>query len=213
MKPPVDSSGAANVSKVHDFLDQINPISEKARKVLAKDCFPMKVNKKSFILRPGAHPQYFYFIIKGVVQGYIKENGKNITTWIMQENEIAGAFRVVGTGQPTDEYIQALEDCELVAIPIASTDYLYDHFPETNVIARRLWEFKYRQAEERAYLVRIPNASKRYHHFNQVYPGLVNRVSLKYIASFLGMTLETLSRIRSQKPKKAVTQGSALTEV
>src|SRR5690242_4931091 len=173
----------------------------------------MKVNKKSFILRPGAQPQYFYFIIKGVVQGYIKENGYNITTWIKQEGEIAGAFRAVGTGQPTDEYIQALEDCELVAIPISTTDYLYDHFPETNVIARRLWEFKYRQAEERAYMVRIPNASKKYNHFNQVYPGLVNRISLKYIATFLGMTLETLSRIRSQKPKKAIIPVGELAKV
>ncbi|MGN6605018.1 MAG: Crp/Fnr family transcriptional regulator [Ginsengibacter sp.] len=213
MKTSPVTTDTENVAKVLDFLDQIHPISLKAKKVLAKDCFPMKVDKKSFILRPGANPQYFYFIIKGVIQGYIKENGKNITTWIMQEGEIAGAFRAVGTGKPTDEYIQALEDCELVAIPISTTDYLYDHFPETNVIARRLWEFKYRQAEERAYMVRIPNASKKYNHFNQVYPGLVNRISLKYIATFLGMTLETLSRIRSQKPKKAIMPAGELTKV
>lgn len=213
MKPSPATIDTENVAKVLDFLDQINPISAKARKVLTKDCFPIKVNKKGFILRPGANPQYFYFIIKGVIHGYIKENGKNITTWIMQENEIAGAFRAVGTGQPTDEFVQALEDCELVAIPIATTEYLYDHFPETNVIARRLWEFKYRQAEERAYLVRIPNARKKYNHFNQVYPGLVNRISLKYIASFLGMTLETLSRIRSPKPKEAIMPAGEITKV
>ena len=50
MKPPVPSSDSANVSKVLDFLEQIHPISLKVKKVLAKDCFPKKVNKKGFIL-------------------------------------------------------------------------------------------------------------------------------------------------------------------
>jgi CRP-like cAMP-binding protein len=190
-----------NLYPLVDFLNSVQPLSAGAQKLILRDSFPLKVEKKRFILKPGAVSQYFYFIVKGVVQGYIKDNGRAVTTWIMQENEIAGSFRTLGTDHPCDEYLQALEDCELIVIPVATTEYLFDHYPESNAIARRLWEFKYRQAEERAYLARISNATKRYNRFMEIFPGLADRISLKYIASHLGMTLETLSRIRSRQQK------------
>ncbi len=181
------------------FLNSVRPLSAGAIRILNRDAFPLTVRKKQFILKPGAVPEFFYFIVKGVVQGYIKEGGKEITTWIMQENEIAGSFLTLGTSNTCSEYLQALEDCEIIVLPIDTTHYLFDHYPETNVIARRLWEHKYIDAEQRCYLLRIPNAQKKYNRFLEIHPGLVNRVSLKYIASHLGITLETLSRIRSRK--------------
>lgn len=183
------------------FLNHIHPLSAGAQRVIYRDAFPLSVEKKRFILKPGTFPAHFYFIVKGVVRGYIKEDGKEITTWIMEENEITGSFLTLGTAEVCNEYLQALEDSELIAIPIATTEFLFDHFPESNFIARRMWEHKYRKAEERAHMVRIPNAAKRYARFMQISPGLVNRISLKYIASLLGMTLETLSRIRSKQDK------------
>src|SRR5690242_19729237 len=99
-------------SPLVSFLDQINPLSAAAKKIIERDSFPVSIGKKQFILKPGAVSKNFYFIVKGVVQGYIKEGRKEITTWIMQENEIAGSFRTVGTGNLCDEYLQALEDCE-----------------------------------------------------------------------------------------------------
>ncbi len=199
----MESSGATsqknNLYPFIDFLNSVQPLSAGAKKLVLRDSFLMKVEKKRFILKPGATSQYFYFIVKGVVQGFVKENGRPVTTWIMQENEIAGSFRTLGTGNPCDEYLQALEDCEMIVVPVATTEYMFDHYPESNVIARRLWEHKYRQAEERAYIARITNATKRYNRFMEIFPGLVNRISLKYIASHLGTTLETLSRIRSRQ--------------
>lgn len=190
------------------FFNAIYPLSKAAVKVIDKESFPLSIEKKGFILKPGAVPEYFYFILKGVVQGFIKENGKQITTWILEETEMAGSFLTLGTSNVCEEYIQALEDCELIAFPIASSEYLFDHYPETNAIARRMWEHKYRSSEQRAYLARIPSAEKKYNQFIKIYPNLVNRVSLKYIASHLGMTLETLSRVRSRKSKSGKKNSS-----
>ena len=183
------------------FLNTIHPVSEEVVNIFDRDSFPLFVEKKKFILKPGAVPEYFYFIVKGVVQGFIKEEGKQITTWIVEENEIVGSIRTLGTSNVCEEYLQALEDCELIAFPIATTEFVFDHYPETNVIARRMWEHNYRGAEERAYLGRVPSAQKKYNRFIQTNPNLVDRVSLKYIASYLGMTLETLCRIRSRQNK------------
>jgi len=66
-------------------------------------------------------------------------------------------------------------------------------------VARRLWEDNYRGAEERAYLGRIPSAEKKYKKFIEKNPNLMNRIPLKYIASYLGMTVETLCRIRARQ--------------
>ena len=199
MEPAVKWNTPDGHSPLIPFLNSIFPLPKEAIRIFDQDSFLVSVEKKKFILKPGAIPTYFYFILKGVVQGYIKEEGRQITTWIMEEKEIVGSIRTLGTDNPCQEYLQALEDCELVAFPIATTEYLFDHYPETNVIARRLWEHNYRSAEERAYIGRIPTAEKRYNHFIHTQPNLVNRISLKYIASYLGMTLETLCRIRTRQ--------------
>jgi CRP-like cAMP-binding protein len=75
---------------------------------------------------------------------------------------------------------------------------IYNRHPEANIIGRIILEESYRAAEERAFLCRIPSAELRYRFFLEKSPQLVNRISLKYIASYLGMTLETLSRMRNQ---------------
>jgi CRP-like cAMP-binding protein len=186
-------------SPVIAFFNSIVPLSREAIEVIDKHCFLLNVEKKHYILQPGSVADHLYFVVKGVVQGYIKEEGRNITTWIVEENEIVGSIRTLGTENLCKEYLQALEDCELAAIPILVTEYVFDNFPETNILARRLWEYNYQSAEERAYICRIPSAEKRYNHFIKTSPNLVSRISLKYIASYLGMTLETLCRIRSRQ--------------
>ncbi|MNI86057.1 hypothetical protein D3C73_1431130 [compost metagenome] len=74
---------------------------------------------------------------------------------------------------------------------------LYENFPIANYVGRKMTEIYFQSAAERAYLCRLPTAQKRYQRFLFTYPHLVNRVPLKYIASFIGMRLETLSRIRT----------------
>jgi len=186
-------------SPVVSFFNSIAPLSAEAIKALDNHSFPINLAKRKLLLKPGSPADHFYFIVKGVVQGYIKEEGRQITTWIVAENEIVGSIGTLGTNNLCQEYLQALEDCVLVAIPISLTEKIFDTFPETNVIGRRLWEYNYRSAEQRAYISRIPSAKKRYDQFVKNYPHLLDRISLKYVASFLGITHETLSRIRSQQ--------------
>lgn len=199
MKPVIKWNTPEGHSPVVPFFNSISPISKGTIEALDQHTFPLFVEKKMFVLKPGVFANHFYFIIKGVIHGFIKEGTRQITTWINEENEIVGSIRTLGTNRPCEEYLQALEDCELVAIPIALTEEVFETFPETNIIARRLWEHNYRGAEERAYLGRIPSAEKRYKKFIENQPNLINRIPLKYIASYLGMTVETLCRIRARQ--------------
>jgi CRP-like cAMP-binding protein len=101
--------------------------------------------------------------------------------------------------QPSLENIQAIEQCELIVAHYDALQYLYKHYIEVNIVGRKLLEKYYSDAEERAFISRIPNAGKRYRHFVETKSNLANRIPLKYIASFLGMTIETMSRIRGKK--------------
>ncbi len=198
-KPGLKWNTADNHSPLVSYLNSFVPLSKDVIALLDDQTFPHSISKGKLLLKPGSVADKLFFIVKGLIQGYIKDDGKQITTWINDENEIVGSIRTLGTNNLCKEYLQALEDCYLVAIPVALTEFIFNNFPETNVLGRRLWEYNYQGAEERAYICRISSAEKKYDYFMQTQPNLINRVPLKYIASFLGMTKETLSRVRSKK--------------
>ena len=98
--------------------------------------------------------------------------------------------------------MQALEDCEMLTLTLADLENLYLQFPEFNIVTRKLLERYYQDAEGRAFIARLTNAENKYTQFLAKYGHLSNRIPLKYIASFLGMTLETLSRVRKRLSSK-----------
>jgi len=185
-------------SPLTTFFNAIHPLSEGAIRLLDEATAPVDMPKGKFLIKPSQESPNLFFIMKGVVRAYLKEEGREITTWINEELEVVGSIRSLGLKIPSKEYIQAIEHCSLISIPYSAVDELYTNFPETNVVGRKVLEENYRGAEERAYICRIPSAEKKYQRFVETRPGLIDRVSQKYIASYLNMTNETLSRVRKK---------------
>ena len=181
------------------FVNYIHPISEEATRYINLNSFPQQVDRGSYLLKAGETCKHLYFIRKGVIRGYIKDGTKEVTTWITAENEMVSSIRGLSQQEPSLENIQAIERCDLIVATYDSLHYLYENHLEVNIVGRKLLEQYYRDAEERAFISRIPNAANRYRHFLETKSNLSNRIPLKYIASYLGMTIETLSRIRSKK--------------
>ena len=180
------------------FFDQIHPVSPDAAKFLLRNTNYVFVRKGKFLRSPIEQSDAIYFIVQGLMRGFIKDDGMEITTWINEEQNIVGSIRNLGLDHETDECLQALEDTLLIEISRASLEKLYDNFYEANIIGRKILERYYREAEERAYLCRLPSAEKRYRRFALTRPALIGRVSLKYLASYLGMKHETLCRVRAK---------------
>jgi CRP-like cAMP-binding protein len=181
-----------------DYISQMYPLTEEMIAYINLHTFPKKVLKGKFLLKPGEICKEYYYIHKGVLRSFIKYGKKEITVWINPENEITTCIRSMSNSKPSDEYIQAIEHCELVVIPVDALQNMYTVFPELNLLGRKKLEQYYAESEERVYICRIPDARSRYEHFNHTRPELVNRIPLKYVASYLGMTLETLSRLRAK---------------
>ncbi|NTE00740.1 Crp/Fnr family transcriptional regulator [Agrobacterium tumefaciens] len=173
-------------------------LSPEIEQVINDQTFPVSFAKNKHIASPLKRNKYIYLILQGAVHGYIKMGSKKITTWIAAENELAGTIRNLWEEVTTDEYIETIENVLAIAVPHSMTKLLYEQYPVANYVGRKMTEIYIKGASERAFIVRLPTALKRYQRLLVSYPHLMNRVPLKYIASFIGMRLETLSRMRSK---------------
>ncbi|WP_052266439.1 Crp/Fnr family transcriptional regulator [Pedobacter kyungheensis] len=187
-----------NFSPLISIFKKFHPLNDEIERRINQHTFPVSYKKNKYLVSPVDRNKFLFLIVKGVVRGFIKDGTTEITTWIAKENEVVGTIRNLWVEGDSEEYLQALEDVDLIAIPHVLSEYLYENFTEANIVGRKMMEQYYRSAEERAYLCRISSAEKRYKRFLVSFPDLINRVSLKHIASFLAIRLETLSRIRAK---------------
>jgi CRP-like cAMP-binding protein len=157
-----------------------------------------KIPKGQYLAQSGEICDTMVFIIRGLMRSFLIEDGKEITTRFGMENELVTTLDSFIMNVPTIENIQAVEDCDMLVISSADLNKLYQKCPSFNAVGRRLMELYYIYAEKRAYITRMHDAEKKYELFLQYFPAFANRVQLTYIASFLGITIETLSRVRAK---------------
>lgn len=194
---PVKNS-PPDISKVIDSLNYFHPLSERIKNYFRKHSYSCSFRKGKLLLKAGHVCEHIYFIKKGAVRGFINEGSKDITTWITVEGEVVSSISSLDNREAALENMQAIEDCELIALNYSDYQKLFDRFPEFNIVARKILQKYYQDAEGRAFIARLTKAENKYRLFVIRYGHLANRIPLKYIASFLGMTLETLSRVRKK---------------
>jgi len=192
-----------DISSVIDTLNYFYPLSEGIKDYFRKHSYSCSFRKGKLLLKAGEICEHIYFIKRGAVRGFIKDGKKDITTWITAENEVVSSISSLDIREPAQENMQAVENCELLALTYDDFQDLYIKFPEFNIVARKLLQKYYKDAEGRAFIARATNAEKKYQLFLTRYGHLANRIPLKYIASFLGITLETLSRVRKKLSLKS----------
>lgn len=154
--------------------------------------------KGTLLLREGQREDYAWVILKGLIRSYYIKDEEEISSRFNQENQVVISVVSFYSRVPGYEFVETLEDCVLARIHYDELQEMYRTFPEFNYHARILTEYYFTLSEQRLYLLRKQKAESRYRYFLEHYPEWLQRVPLRFIASFLGMNLETLSRIRSR---------------
>lgn len=155
---------------------------------------------KNEILQPiGKSCRNIYFINKGLARIYYYKDGLDITEGFAFEKNLAVRFESLFTGQPSRKGIQVLEDTKVIAISASELEKLYDVHPLIERLFRKLFEACHVETINRIETIQFHTAEERYKHLLQEAPDVIKRVQLKYIASYLGITQVSLSRIRSSK--------------
>jgi CRP-like cAMP-binding protein len=181
------------------FLNSIHPLSDGLKEFLSAQLVRIDVAKKKFILRQGHICENIYFVEKGLVRCFYVKDEKEISSWFMAEGDVIASVESFFNQTTSYESIQALEDCTLYYLSYKEMQYAYREFPEFNVIGRVLVERYYKLSEQRLYSLRMQRAFEKYHYLLENFPQLIQRVPSKYLASYLSITEETLSRMRALK--------------
>jgi CRP-like cAMP-binding protein len=179
-------------------IKKFSPLSEEAINAL-QDCFEKTtLAKNEFLVQQGKICRQLYFLEKGVIRGFYNLDGKEITHWFGFENDFVTSFHSFITQEPSVESIQLLEGCILWGISKETLTNMFNCHQEIERLMRIAYEKYYIRLEERFVNAQFKTASERYQNLLQQTPHILERVPLGYIASYLGISQETLSRIRSK---------------
>lgn len=177
------------------FHENFDMIDAQIIQLLAASAKLEHLKKGDYVVEAGERQLQIPFLVKGVLRGFVvDENGQDITDCFAcrSGDVVCGCNGITGLS-PIN--MEALTDCDLLMVPVSVLENLLDRYPELGLIYNKLltkalkrhWEIK---------RILYQSAMQRYQWFLENYPGLINRVSNKHIASFLGMTPVTLSRLR-----------------
>lgn len=184
-----------------ELFNTIYPMSEGLQDYIVKHLKRRELKKREFLLKKNQTNTIGSFLNKGLLHCYYYENDKKTTSWFLNEGKLAISVRSFFSQKPSVECIRALEACELFYLTHEEMQTAYNKYLEFNYIIRELVQKYYMLKEDHAYKLQTGATTKqRFEWFMKTFPDFINRVPSRHIASFLGVTEETLSRMRSQKP-------------
>ncbi len=179
-------------------ITRYHRLSAEAEKAL-QECFTeITLNKNELLLTQGNVCRHLYFLQKGALRGFYNLDGKEITHWFGFENDFVTSFHSFITGEPSVENIQLVESCILWAIAKETLADLFNRHHDIERLVRIIYEKYYIRLEERYVNAQFKSAKERYEELILQSPHILERVPLGFIASYLGISQETLSRIRSK---------------
>jgi CRP-like cAMP-binding protein len=187
------------VEQLFQFFKKYNALPKKAEEAIAAISSIITIKKNKDFQPIGHTCKTIYFINKGIARIYYFKDGIDITENFYFENSIIARVESLFTGKPSRKAIQILEDAEIVGINANQLFKLYDSFPEIERLFRKIFESAYVETVHRIEGIQFHTAEERYKALLQEAPDILKRIPLKYVASYLGITQVSLSRIRGLK--------------
>ena len=170
----------------HDELD-----------VLESILVPMKFQKGEIILKEGDVCKHIYWVVKGLVRQFYFKNGKELTEYMAVENTICMSIESLFKEEPSHQQMQAIEPTIIMAMPKDKLEKEAVRNVNIQMLYRKILEESLIISQVHADMLRFESAQERYTKLVKRSPQLVLRAPLVYIASYLQMTPETLSRVRN----------------
>jgi CRP-like cAMP-binding protein len=164
---------------------------------------PKKLRRKQFLLQEGDVCRYTAFVNKGCLRQYTidKKGGEHIVQFAIEDWWIGDMYSSL-TGEPSTYNIDTLEESELLLFDTKNRDLLLERIPKFEKFFRILLEGHHIATHRRIIGAMSQTAEERFVTFSKTYPKIIQRVPQHMVASYLGLTPETLSRIRNKIVRK-----------
>ena len=178
-------------------IRQTYPVSDKALAALTSRMRCVEVPRGVTLVRSGDVCHDVYFIEKGITRSVFHHDGVETTTWFSMEVDVTVGMDSLYYNSRSVESVETLEPCTLFAIKASELDDLYLRHIDIANWGRVLHQ-NVNKVLSHAFADRLQlTLAERYEQFLKKFPGLANRVKLRYVADFLGISIYTLSRIRA----------------
>lgn len=162
-----------------------------------------QVRRKDFLLQPGEITRYEYFVAKGALKVYTMDiSGKPRVSMFAIEDHWTGDMASFLTQQPSNFFIEAIEDSEVLMISKENWDRLFQIIPAFEKFYRNLYQRSLVSYIRRTNQGISLSAEERYQIFLKKHPSLINRISQKDLAAYLGVTPEYVSMMRNKLSKE-----------
>lgn len=173
------------------------PLSDTTKEEIVGQLSILHLGKKHVLIRENHHHDFAYFVVKGAVRSYYLKDGVEINTWFAFENEMVGSLHNF-KNKPSRETIELIEDSTLISIHLKKIrPLMLSNIQIANFICAIIEEYAL-FLEDRIYYSQMMSSIDRYLALLDNEPTLFRRVPLTQIASYLGISRETLSRLRSK---------------
>jgi CRP-like cAMP-binding protein len=187
------------IKKTIRYLSTFYKADATALEALASLCFEGKVAKGKDLQPIGHTCRTIYINVEGLLRIYYFKDGIDITESFEKATSVVARVESLFSGRASRKGIQAVEDTTFVSISAPPLFALYDQHPSLERLFRKVFEAGYVKTVNRLESLQFHTAEERYKQLMEEEPDILQRAPLKHIASYLGMTQVSLSRIRAQR--------------
>lgn len=185
----------SHIDKINQYINTLDSGASKALEAIAVQ---KQYKKGDMLLRQGDVCGKSFLVIKGIARKYYLSDGKEITTELYFEDDLAVSFDSYTLQQPSKEFIEALTDVTVSITSYHAFQQAKKQFPLLVNLDLMLTEYYGMWVENRLFQFHTMTATERYVDILRKSPHIVQNIPLTIIASYLGISLETLSRIRAK---------------
>jgi len=185
------------MNPIIQLFQAVGPLSQNAQSDFAQIIGQKSLTKNTILLEIGQRADSLYLIHTGLARVYYDHDGKDVTDYFAIDGQFIGAVPSIITGLPSKKGIQLIEDSNIYYFKAVDFDALCSKHHELEHLALKLTQLGMLQEQERIESLRFYSMRERYEQLQQKYPGIMNRCPLHYIASYLGTTQVSISRIRA----------------
>lgn len=189
--------------EIDKHISRCVPIDDQGLGILHARLRHKVYNRKTLLLQHGEICRFEAYIVKGCVKKYyIDQSGNEVILQFAVEDWWISDIGSFNEQKPSNLFIETLEDTELLIIDYESKEKLFQELPQLERVFRIMMQRAYSVLESRFYAAVSHSAESRYLDFIKTYPNILQRVPQQQIASYLGITPESLSRIKANLYKK-----------
>jgi CRP-like cAMP-binding protein len=186
------------LTELRQFVAQFPSLTEEEINDIVEHLSVQQFKKGTILLHEGAVSTLCYFVLKGCVRQFCTVNEEERTVEFYTENQTVVLFSSYGQQTPSKYSFVCAEDCTLIVGDMAQEQAMYDQFPKLASITRGMVEQHFGKTQEDFATFITSSAEERYTRLLATRPDVFQRVPQHHIASYLGVTPESLSRIRKR---------------